>query len=119
MSNQPRPIRGGVLLPAHGPYRHAIIDHPTGNVYLVPVNPSHAAHELNMTDKPSNPTTMALTIPTVEFMLDATLNSNGIHRWPTEGGEIQIATAELRPALEAAYDPTMTNWPAMVEIEDA
>ena len=52
-------------------------------------------------------------------MLDATLISNGIHRWPTEGGEIQIATAELRPALEAAYDPTMPNWPAMVEIDDA
>ena len=57
--------------------------------------------------------------PTVESMLDATLISNGIHRWPTEGGEIQIATADLRQALKAAYDPTMYNWPAMVEIEDA
>lgn len=25
--------------------------------------------------------------------------------------------AELRPALEAAYDPTMPDWPAMVEID--
>ena len=44
---------------------------------------------------------------------------NNIHRWPAEGGAIEITTAELRPALEAAYDPTMPNWPAMVEIEDA
>ena len=62
---------------------------------------------------------MAPTIPTVEFMLGATLVSHGNHRWPTEGGEIQIATAELRPALEVAYDPTMPNWPAMVEFDDA
>lgn len=26
---------------------------------------------------------------------------------------------ELRPALEAAYDPNMPDWPAMVEIVDA
>ena len=62
---------------------------------------------------------MAQPIPTVESMLDATLVSNGIHRWPTEGGEITIATAELRQALDAAYDETMPNWPAMVEIDDA
>jgi hypothetical protein len=52
-------------------------------------------------------------------MLDATLISNGIHRWPTEGGAVEITAAELRTALEAAYDPTMYNWPAMVEIDDA
>jgi hypothetical protein len=57
--------------------------------------------------------------PTVKSMLDATLISNGIHRWPTEGGAVEITAAELRTALEAAYDPTMYNWPAMVEIDDA
>ena len=57
--------------------------------------------------------------PAVEFMLDVTLISHGIHCWPTEGGEIQIATDELRPLLEAAYDPTMPNWTAMVEIDYA
>jgi hypothetical protein len=62
---------------------------------------------------------MALSIPTVEFMLGATLISNGIHRWPSEGGAIEITAAELRLALEAAYDETMANWPSMVEIDNA
>jgi hypothetical protein len=57
-------------------------------------------------------------VPTVEFVLDATLISNGIHRWPTEGGAIEITADELRQALENAYDPTMPNWTAMVEIDD-
>ena len=56
-------------------------------------------------------------IPTVEYMLGATLISNGIYRWPTEGDTIEITTAELRPALEDAYDPTMPNWPSMVKID--
>jgi hypothetical protein len=60
---------------------------------------------------------MTQPIPTVESMLDATLISNGIHRWPAEGGAIEITTDELRSALEDAHDPTMPNWPAMVEIE--
>ena len=62
---------------------------------------------------------MTQPIPSVESMLGATLISNGLHRWPVEGGEIQIATAELRLALEAAYDPFMPDWPSMAEIEDA
>jgi hypothetical protein len=28
-----------------------------------------------------------------------------------------VAADVLRPALEAAYDPTMPNWTAMVEID--
>ena len=60
---------------------------------------------------------MTQPIPTVELMLSASRIGNGSHRWPTEGGDITIATAELRPALEAAYDSTMPNWPAMVEID--
>jgi hypothetical protein len=52
-------------------------------------------------------------------MLDATRISHRVHRWPTEGGSIEVAADVLRPALKAAYDPTMPNWPAMVEIDDA
>ena len=83
---------------------------------MTPTTPPGAAARQPI-PSPHRHTAMAQPIPTVEFMLDATLISNGIHRWPTEGGEIQIATAELRQALEAAYDPTMYNWPAMVEID--
>ena len=63
--------------------------------------------------------TMTQPIPTVAHMLDATRISHRVHRWPTEGGSIEVAADVLRPALEAAYDPTMVNWPAMVEIGDA
>ena len=62
---------------------------------------------------------MTQPIPTVESMLDATRISHLVHRWPTEGGSIDVAADVLRPALKAAYDRTMPNWPAMVEIEDA
>ena len=65
---------------------------------------------------PSLPNPMTQLIPTVESMLDATRISHRVHRWPTEGGLIDVAADVLRPALEAAYDSTMTNWPAMVEI---
>jgi hypothetical protein len=58
-------------------------------------------------------------VPTVHFMLGATLISHGLHRWPAKGGQITIASNELRQALEDAYDPLMPNWPAMVEIKDA
>ena len=62
---------------------------------------------------------MAQPIPTVAYMLDATMISHRVHRWPTEGGSIEVGVDVLRPALEAAYDPTMANWPAMVEVGDA
>jgi hypothetical protein len=62
---------------------------------------------------------MTQPIPTVESMLDATRISHRVHRWTTEGGLIDVAADVLRPALEAAYDSTMPNWPAMVEIDDA
>jgi hypothetical protein len=39
--------------------------------------------------------------------------------WGVNGGEIMMPVSELRTALEKAYDPTMPNWPAMVEIDDA
>ena len=37
--------------------------------------------------------------------------------WGVNGGEIMVPASELRTALEAAYDPSMPDWPAMVEIE--
>ena len=60
---------------------------------------------------------MPTTVPTVEYLLVATLISNGIHRWPVEGGAIDIGTDELRTALEDAYDPTMAAWPSLVTID--
>jgi|LakMenEpi03Aug12_release.lakeMendotaPanAssembly.Ray.scaffolds.fasta_scaffold2021734_1 hypothetical protein len=62
---------------------------------------------------------MAHPIPTVDDLLASTHIWNSIHRWPAEGGAIEITTAELRQVLEDAYDLTMPNWPAMVEIKDA
>jgi len=50
-------------------------------------------------------------------MLDATRISHRVHRWSTEGGSIDVAADVLRPALEAAYDSTMSNWPAMATID--
>ena len=66
---------------------------------------------------PSPPMTQP--IPTVDDLLASTRIWKNVHRWPVEGGAIEITTAELRQALEDAYDPTMPNWSAMVEIEDA
>ena len=72
-----------------------------------------------MATHPTASTAMTQPIPTIEYMLDATRISHRVHRWPTEGGSIEVAADVLRPALKAAYDPTMPNWPAMVEINDA
>jgi hypothetical protein len=36
-----------------------------------------------------------------------------------QGGSIMLETAELRLALEDAYDVSMPDWPAMVELADA
>ena len=62
-------------------------------------------------------TTGTQPIPTVQSMLDATRISHRVHRWSTEGGSIDVAADVLRPALEAAYDSTMSNWPAMATID--
>ncbi len=62
---------------------------------------------------------MTQAIPTVAYMLNATRFSHHIHRWPTEGGLIEVGADELRSELEAAYDPTMPNWSAMVEFDHA
>lgn len=39
--------------------------------------------------------------------------------WRTGPAILQVQEGELRQALEQAYDPTMPNWPALVEIADA
>lgn len=66
-----------------------------------------------------------MTAPTVDDILQRTLSGTlwcsgvSLHQWRTDSGVIEVPTSELRPALEAAYDPLMPNWPAMVQIDDA
>lgn len=60
-----------------------------------------------------------MTVPTVADILARTHIGGQLHEWGTDGGVIRVAHDELRQALEDAYDPTMPNWPAMVEIDDA
>ncbi len=56
-------------------------------------------------------------VPTVNDLLQATHIANGFHRWHVEGGTITDTRAQLTLALEAAYDPSMKNWPEMVEAQ--
>lgn len=56
-------------------------------------------------------------VPTAKDLLQATHISNDIHHWHVEGGVIQLTTDQLTLALEAAYDPCMEDWPAMVEAQ--
>lgn len=59
-------------------------------------------------------------IPTIDDVLASTNRGDGFHEWNTDDDKaIHVTRDELRPALEAAYDPTMPSWPAMVEIDDA
>jgi hypothetical protein len=58
-----------------------------------------------------------MTVPTVTDLLQSTNIGSCLHLWRTEGGAIVVTRAKLCEALEAAYDPTMPNWPAMVEID--
>lgn len=55
-------------------------------------------------------------VPTVEEVLSDTAIGCGYHYFPVEGGIVQPARADLLPALEAAYDATMPDWPSLVEI---
>lgn len=57
-------------------------------------------------------------IPTVDDVLARTHLGGHFHEWGADGGVIRVTRAELLPALEAAYDPTMASWPAMVEIDE-
>lgn len=58
-------------------------------------------------------------VPTVADVLYSTDIGSCRHRWRTQGGAITVTRDVLRPALEAAYDPSMPDWPALVELEDA
>jgi hypothetical protein len=58
-----------------------------------------------------------VTIPTVDDVLTSTAIGGGFHDWAVQGGTIRLPEALLRPVLEAAYDPTMPDWPALVEID--
>jgi hypothetical protein len=62
---------------------------------------------------------MTQSIPSVDDVLARTHLGGHFHEWGVAGGAIRVTSAELRPALEAAYDPLMPDWPAMVEINDA
>jgi len=59
------------------------------------------------------------TIPTVDDLLTETAIGNGLHEWRVEGGVITIRGDVLRQALADAYDSTMPDWPALVELPDA
>lgn len=55
--------------------------------------------------------------PTVDDIMSRSHIGNGFHQLPTYGGLLCLPAAELRQALEDAYDPLMPNWPSMVELE--
>ena len=58
-------------------------------------------------------------VPTVNDVLGSTHLGGHFHEWSIDGGVIRVTRDELRPALEAAYDATDANWPALVELADA
>lgn len=55
--------------------------------------------------------------PTVDQVLAGCHVGNGFYEWREEGGASRYDAATLRPALEEAYDPTMPDWPAMVDFD--
>lgn len=57
------------------------------------------------------------TVPTVGDALSNTSVGNGYHDWPVEGGTIRLSEAGLKPALEAAYDPSAPDWQTLVSLE--
>ncbi|MEB3317169.1 MAG: hypothetical protein VKO39_03390 [Cyanobacteriota bacterium] len=61
--------------------------------------------------------TLQTIIPTVEDVLTIAHVCNDSYQWRVDGGIVTLTRDQLLPALEAAYDPTMENWPSMVEIE--
>lgn len=58
-------------------------------------------------------------VPSVADVLYNTDIGSCRHRWRTQGGAITVMRDVLRPALEAAYDPSMPDWPSLVELADA
>lgn len=62
--------------------------------------------------------------PTVEQVLHGLVyyyKEAGIRTyfWRSGPAILQVQEGELRQALEKSYDPTMPDWPSMVEIDDA
>jgi hypothetical protein len=57
-------------------------------------------------------------IPTVDDIINRHRIPSAWCNWPVDGGVIFISAAELRPCLEAAYDPTCPDWPQFVELPD-
>ena len=66
-------------------------------------------------------TTAAPTVEEVLLELVYCYKEAGIRTyfWRSGPGILQVQEGKLRQALENAYDPTMPNWPAMVDINDA
>ena len=71
------------------------------------------------TTTPLTTTPLTTTPPTVDDVLALSHVGGHWHEWYVDGGTIRLTHAELRPALEAAYDPSMPDWPATVEIAPA
>jgi hypothetical protein len=61
---------------------------------------------------------MACTVLTVDDVLRSSAVGCGIYEWGAEGGYIRLNEAQLRPALEAAYDPDNPDWAILVELPD-
>ena len=59
-----------------------------------------------------------MTVITPDQLLESTAIGCGLHQWGVDGGSIQVAADELRPALEQAYDPSMPNWPSLITWDD-
>lgn len=66
----------------------------------------------------TNRTGSRVTVPTITDVLIQTSTVDCRHSWRVQGGTITLTRAELLPALEAAYDPSMPDWPAMVEVDE-
>ena len=65
----------------------------------------------------SNRSGSRVTIHTVDDVLASTAIGNGFHDWATDGGVIRVTAEQLRPALEAAYDPGMPDWMSLVDLD--
>jgi len=59
-----------------------------------------------------------MTAITPNELLTSTAIGCGLHQWGVDGGSIQVAADELRPALEQAYDPSMPDWPSLIHYHD-
>lgn len=55
---------------------------------------------------------------TVDELMDSTAVGGGFHDWATDAAVIRVTAEQLRPALEAAYDENMPNWPVFVDLDD-